>query len=363
MEWSLAMIARNNEDVIGSTLECVKSFIDEIIVVDTGSTDNTISVAKEHGATVYEFDWIDDFSAARNYSFSKATGDWIMWLDTGDIITEKARKAFVELKNGATICDPTSDAEIIVSTMNRGIDENGIVQHSFLTVRLLKRLANPIWNGAVHEVPSTDNEKAYLAEECVVNDPVAWTNKATDRNLNILNRLYDAGDRSPRTMYYRGIELYCLGRWKEAIVAIDEYLAVTDFTWHYYDALLQQAKCYNGLGDVNGSAQSLLQAIYYDPNRAEAFVALAEMLYNKGEWLRALPFYKAVVGMSVPKDGSFTILPCYGYFPLERIGMCYLQTERTKECLDFLRQAIKLAPEPEAIRIKGILKEIKDKGY
>lgn len=360
MKWSLAMIARNNEDVLGQTLSCVKEFIDEIIVVDTGSTDRTIEVAKEHGAQVYEFEWIDDFAAARNYSFSKATGDWIMWLDTGDIIPDESIANFKKLKRSTTICDPNSDAEMICSILNRGIDENGTIQSSFMTVRLLKRSANPIWKGAVHECPYTDNEIAYGADGCEVNDPIAFGSTATDRNLRILERLIAEGDNSPRTMYYHGVELMSLQRYTEAIEAIDRYLALGDFTWQYYDALCQQAKCYNALSESAKSAEALLQAIYFDPTRAEAFIMLGDAYYAKGEWKRALPFFKAVTDMEIPLDGSFTNTICYTYLPWERIGICLLQLDKPKEAISALHEAIKRADSVIGERLKTLIKVIKN---
>jgi glycosyltransferase involved in cell wall biosynthesis len=360
MKWSLAMIVRNNEDVLGQTLAGVQEFIDEIIIVDTGSTDDTISVAKSYGAKVYEFEWIDDFAAARNYSFSKATGDWIMWLDSGDIIPDESIEAFKKLKRSVTICDPKSDAEMICSVLNRGIDKNGTIQSSFMTVRLLKRSANPIWKGAVHECPYTDNEVAYGAEGCVVNDPIAFGSTATDRNLRILERLIAEGDNSPRTRYYHGVELMSLQRFEEAIEALDRYLELGDFTWQYYDALTQQAKCHNALAQSSKAAEALLQAIYFDPTRAEAFVMLGDAYYAKGEWKRALPFYQAVTGMEIPLDGSFTNTICYSYLPWERIGVCLLQLERKKEAISALHEAIKLADEVVGARLKTLVKVIKN---
>lgn len=78
---SLTMIVRNEEVNIGACLQSVKGLMDEIIVVDTGSTDRTKEIAAQYGAVVYDFPWIDDFSAARNKSLEMATGDWIFWLD------------------------------------------------------------------------------------------------------------------------------------------------------------------------------------------------------------------------------------------------------------------------------------------
>ena len=84
---SLCMIVKNEEDVIGRCLKCVKDIFDEIIVVDTGSDDKTTEIVKKYTNNLYYFKWIEDFAAARNYAFSKATKDYIMWLDADDIIS------------------------------------------------------------------------------------------------------------------------------------------------------------------------------------------------------------------------------------------------------------------------------------
>src|SRR6185295_13878108 len=86
--------------------ECLKSvvdLVDEIIVVDTGSTDRTKDIAREHGAKVFEFPWVDNFAAARNESLRYATGQWVFWLDADDRLDEdnrsKLKKLFCSLKN------------------------------------------------------------------------------------------------------------------------------------------------------------------------------------------------------------------------------------------------------------------------
>ncbi len=91
---SLCMIVKNEEKVLARCLESVKDIVDEIIIVDTGSTDKTKEIAYRYTQNVYDFEWIHDFSAARNYSFSKATKDYQMWLDADDIITEENRKKY-----------------------------------------------------------------------------------------------------------------------------------------------------------------------------------------------------------------------------------------------------------------------------
>ncbi|MGY8676066.1 MAG: glycosyltransferase, partial [Verrucomicrobiia bacterium] len=77
----MILIARNEEQFLGQCLTSVSDIADQIVVVDTGSTDNTIAIAQEHGAEVHEFKWNDDFSAARNESLLHARGDWVLFIE------------------------------------------------------------------------------------------------------------------------------------------------------------------------------------------------------------------------------------------------------------------------------------------
>ncbi|MCS6853016.1 MAG: glycosyltransferase [Gemmataceae bacterium] len=91
---SLCMIVKNEEANLLECLECVRGLVDEMVVVDTGSTDRTREVAASLGARVYDFPWIDDFSAARNEGLRHATGDWIFWLDADDRLDTENQARF-----------------------------------------------------------------------------------------------------------------------------------------------------------------------------------------------------------------------------------------------------------------------------
>ena len=86
---SLCMIVKNEKDHLARCLRSVKPVVDEIILVDTGSNDETKDIARLFGAQVYDFSWVDDFSKARNFSLSKASGDWIFVLDADETISDK----------------------------------------------------------------------------------------------------------------------------------------------------------------------------------------------------------------------------------------------------------------------------------
>ncbi|ASB52115.1 TPR repeat-containing protein [Bacillus velezensis] len=95
---SLCVIVKNEEEVLAGCLDSVKDIADEIVIADTGSTDRTKEIAARYTDKIYDFEWIDHFAAARNFVFSKAEMDYILWLDADDILTEKDREKLIELK-------------------------------------------------------------------------------------------------------------------------------------------------------------------------------------------------------------------------------------------------------------------------
>jgi tetratricopeptide (TPR) repeat protein len=101
---SVAIIARDEQDVLAATMESVRSMADEIVVLDTGSTDQTPVLAAEWGAKVCRTNWKDDFSIARNRLLEEVTGDWILWLDAGEQLTAETAaelRSFID-----TVADP-----------------------------------------------------------------------------------------------------------------------------------------------------------------------------------------------------------------------------------------------------------------
>ena len=107
---SLCMIVKNEEAVLARCLDSIKEAVDEIIIVDTGSDDSTKEIARKYTSEVYDFEWVSDFSAARNFAFSKAKMDYQMWLDADDIVPAEEAEKILQLKN-------TLDHNIDIVTM------------------------------------------------------------------------------------------------------------------------------------------------------------------------------------------------------------------------------------------------------
>lgn len=94
---SVCMIVKNEEQWLPKSLESIKNLADEIIIVDTGSTDKTKEIAKTYNAKIFDFKWDDDYADARNFSISKATSDWILWLDADETVSKKDHNYFKQI--------------------------------------------------------------------------------------------------------------------------------------------------------------------------------------------------------------------------------------------------------------------------
>src|SRR5262249_15334550 len=140
MRVSLAMIVRNEEANIAACLASVAGLLDEIIVVDTGSTDRTIELAHAAGARVVKFVWVDDFAAARNLSLDQATGDWIFWLDADERLDAETRKRLRRLHGGLR----DESAAYLMRQLSRPLDPSGPTT-AVDQVRLFRRRPDVRW--------------------------------------------------------------------------------------------------------------------------------------------------------------------------------------------------------------------------
>ena len=315
---SLCMIVRNEEDVLGRCLKSVRGIPDEIIIVDTGSTDRTKEIAREMGAKVYDFAWVDDFAAARNASFARAAMDYILWLDADDVIDEENRLAFLSLKETLNPAIPS-----VMMRYHIAFDEAGKPTYTFYRERLVRRDAGYRWFGRVHEVivtagGSIHSEIAIRHEKLRPAEP--------GRNLRIYERMLAEGEpMEPRHRYYFARELFANGRDEEAVPLLRQTIGDTN-AWveNRIGACRDLAGCLLRLGDQGGAMQALCQSFSLGEPRAEVCCDMGRILLEQGECKAAIFWYKAAPACT-PSElaGGFAEPECRGYIPYLQLCICY----------------------------------------
>lgn len=144
---SLCMIVKNEEKILARCLDTVADLVDEIVIVDTGSTDATKEIAARYTEHIYDFQWIDDFSAARNFAFSKATKEYIYSADADEVLDEENRERFRLLKAGML-------PEIEIVQMKYGNQLRFGTVYNFdeeYRPKLFKRKRDFVWEAPIHE--------------------------------------------------------------------------------------------------------------------------------------------------------------------------------------------------------------------
>ncbi len=316
---SLCMIVKNEEETIARCLDAVKNLVDEIIIVDTGSSDRTKEIISQYTDRIIDFIWIDDFAAARNYAFSHATMDYIFWLDADDVVMEQDHKKFLKLKE---TLDPSIDS--ITMHYNLEMDEKENVISSLRRNRLVKRRNNFQWHGFVHEYIEVRGN--------ILHSDIAVTHRSihhdSDRNLRIYeNRLSHGEIFSPRDLYYFANELLEHQKIELAIDYYKQFLATKNgWVEDYISACAKLAACFDILGDNERELHYTLKAFEYDIPRAEFYCRLGYRFLQNKQLNQALYWYKLATELEKPSENMGMINhACWTWLPHLQLCVCYSQ--------------------------------------
>lgn len=212
---SLCMIVKNEERILKRCLDTAADLADEIVIVDTGSTDRTKEIAAAYTKNIYDFAWTGSFSDARNFAFSKCTMEYIYTADADEVIDETNRQRFLDLKQ-------TLLPEIEIVQMKYGNQLQYSTIYNFdeeYRPKLYKRLREFVWEYPIHE--------AVRLEPVVYDSDIVITHLPeglhTGRDIAAFERMVDAGeylDKKLGSLYAR--ELFISGS-EEQVIRAKEY--------------------------------------------------------------------------------------------------------------------------------------------
>lgn len=340
---SLCMIVKNEEENLARCLESVSGLFDEIVVVDTGSKDNTVAVADAFGARVAHFEWRDDFAAARNFSFSLASKSHIMWLDADDVLSDAARDGLIALKRTLP-----SDTDIVMLPYNTAFDDAGRPVFTYMRERIVRADAGFLWHGAVHEAIEVRGKVIY-ADFAIEHRKTHIT--APGRNLGIYRKMLERGESlSARDKLYYARELYYTGDYRESKRQLRRLIASGDgWIENRIEAYRILSYILRAENHPEKALRTLLLCIAEGRIKAELCCEIAALFMEKNDLHSAIFWYNSALGAkSSIYDGAFVNPDCSGYIPYMQLCVCYDRLgdrKAAKRCNDM---AGKLKPESKA---------------
>jgi tetratricopeptide (TPR) repeat protein len=341
----------------------VAGLFDEIVVVDTGSKDRTIEIARSFGAKVFEFPWIDDFAAARNEALKHATGDYAFWLDADDVIEPEQRERLRNLLAGLDSQD--SAAYVVRCSCDSDTVGSGatVVDH----VRLFPRRPAVRWAYRVHEQILPSLRRAGI--------PVRWSDvtvrhtgyvdptvraRKLERDQALLERELAKNPSEPFVLFNLGGIAIERSRWREALEYLRRSLAgsaPTDSIVRKLHAMI--ARAHQSLGEPEAALAACSAGLAQDPDDGELLFRQAVLFRRRGDSARAESCWRRLLTLGRPEKFSSVDSGIYGH--LTRRNLARLVEERgdLAEAARFWGQILTECPgDGEAAAARRRLKDI-----
>ncbi len=290
---TLNMIVKNEELTIADALDSVDTIMDEIVICDTGSTDNTIHLAEQYGVTIVHDLWQDDFSRARNTAIEASTGDWIFWMDADDRLEEKSAEPLRQLWRSGK---PQGAAFCIVN------EREYAAPVEFIQVRLFPRNERIRFEQRVHEqiMFSIARQKIPFSRhpEIRIRHNGYRTNeihiKKAKRNKPLLLAEIGKNPHDPTLQLSLADCLNILGENDKAKYYYSR-ITMNEKNWLvnsdvFVQAHINLAKSYTRDGDTYNAKRYFLRSLYLDNTRIEACYALGRIFLDEGNEIKAM-FY------------------------------------------------------------------------
>jgi hypothetical protein len=329
MKLSLCVIAGNVENHIGRFLDSFQNLADEIVIVSAignQQADMTLEIAENRGCVIGHYfndhSWphVDDFSAARNMACNMATGDWLMWADTDDLISPESIEQIKRLL--ADIHDKDVDGVL----MPYVIPEDGVVNWR----ERIWRKGSARWINPIHEcLEFKEGAKSIRFEHAEIVHASEKRHASRDeRNLRILESIPEES-RTISQKFHVFQSLIALDRNAEAIPKAIEFIGLEGVGKNErYEAFFQLARLAE---DAETKKSMLLQALAVDPSRRESFGELAlANLPNDPE--SSLGWSKAMMALKIPANAPWNLRRSYyGQLGIGLRGMALRANNRREE--------------------------------
>lgn len=321
---SVCMIVKNEEKILKRCLDSLVDIADEFIIIDTGSTDNTKQIAYEYTDKVYDYKWINDFADARNYSFSKASMDYIYAADADEVLDETNIKRFLDLKR-IMLTEVEIVQMLYANQLQYGTTYNFEKEYR---PKLFKRLREFKWINPIHETVDIDTV-IYNSEIEILHLP---ENNHAGRDFKNILHVINRGVYLSKQLYIMyAKELFIAGEDKDFLDA-KEYFESSVMTEIRSEDELRAAQCVlvkaaRVAKDFDTILKNSLKNLAFGEASAEVCYEIGEYFFEKEDYEESIIwFYNAAFETSSELNIHYS-----GDYPLKRLAECYDRLGNTKE--------------------------------
>lgn len=308
-KYSLAMIVRNCAADLEVCLASYGKYPDEIVIVNTGVNEDeegfkeTNAVAEKYGAKIFHFPWIEDFAAARNFSFARTSHPFVMWLDSDDSV-ENPAETDASIRKALA-----AGGDLLFMEYLYQFDQFG----NCITMQKRERVVRKEcfeWRAPIHEcmcaikqvVPVNVPPKYGRIIHRRQREDVTRANKSYRRNLKVFIEQYEKKGKTPelRMVFYWANTLFGMGDFHGAIAKYEEYIARSAKEGNKSDAEQMQARvslaeAYSLVGKADEAEAALIPALALSPNMPAPYLILATLAFHKGQMERAVMYAQRVL--------------------------------------------------------------------
>lgn len=350
------MIVRNEEANLGAILSDITDVVDEICVVDTGSTDGTVALAESFGARVHHFPWSDDFSAARNHSIACARSDYLLWLDADDRIAPEDAKSLLKLKE---VLRPQKDRAYMMRILGCSQDMPQTVSYQ---TRIVPNRLGVRFEGRVHEqiLPSLTlngipvEETGITIRHTGYHNPEQRRAKA-QRNLAILKQELAEGKDTATQCFFIAMAAMGIGDYDQCLEYIEKARKKRkNEDWLHYSHVIA-GECLTRLGRMQDAVEEFRRGIVLFSTSRLLHYYLGTTYAAMGRDEDAIPVLEKV--MSLPERiDTYPVPPDLGAFAAVQLSKALERTGNRDKAIEICRDALKKAKAPRMLHHElGIL--------
>lgn len=353
---SLCMIVKNEEENLAKALNPVKEAVDEIIIVDTGSTDRTVEIAKSFGAKVYYYEWNDDFASARNEGLKYATCDWILSMDADD---EMRGEDILRLKEFLRDTDALGFYIPIFSELEDRISNIKSTMVNYLirvfrndprikfSRRIHEYVAQSIYDigGKIGKIDIPVFHRGYLDKEAL--------KKKINRNKRLIELALEENPEDHSLLVYLGRTYVILGEidkaeeyYRKAIEMVERGNKRYASLFFLQSAYVDLAVLLIGKDRLDEAVEYFNKAIAIDPNSPDIYYYIGNAYYNKGMFKEAYESFKKIFQIDADKNFSYiSHLGIRGELTLTMLQATAIQLGMYREAIEYGARVLEMNPQ------------------